>query len=128
MLKTALSASLIAFAVLAPVASAAVEAPPRAPKVQAEDPTSRLCAEKATLTKPDGGYAVRLTKEQMSLYASLDCQEPEPCPAAGKQAEWDTIVRAISRSGGGGYMPGWLAEVYRPECALEPVTGQPDKT
>ena len=92
MIKTALSASLIAFAVLAPAASAAPEPKPKPikePKAAVlDEKTAKYCAELAAI-KPD-----KTVKEYLALGSdSAKAQMPE-----------------------------WLKQSYRQECSLDQPT------
>ncbi len=98
MIKTALSASLIALAVLAPAASAAPEPSPsrsrsRRPHVL-DAKTARYCAELAAV-KPDKKGIVTLTKEQLAFQSKFDCpgERPADCPDEAKQEKLDKAVR-----------------------------------
>jgi hypothetical protein len=107
MLKTALSASLIALAVLAPAASAAPEpkAKPekehKAPVI--DDKTAKYCADIAAI-KPDKKGHITLTKEQLAFQSTFDCmaEEPNDCPAM---------------TGSDSHKAQELA--YKPECSLD---------
>ena len=132
MLKTALSASLIAFAVLAPAASAA-PAPkpqpvqePKAPVL--DEKAARYCAEIAAI-EPDKKGVITLTKEQLAFQSTFDCpsERPADCPDATKQAKYDEAVKqlvAIGSDSAKAAWPEWLKQAYRPECSLD----QPIKT
>ena len=131
MIKTALSASLIALAVLAPVASAAdqkvpPQKEPKAPVLDAK--TAKYCAELAAI-KPDKKGVVTLTKEQLAFQSTFECpaEEPKDCPDAGKQEKLDKTFKEYSALGSDlakAQMPEWLKQTYRPECSLE----KPSKT
>jgi hypothetical protein len=81
MIKTALSASLIALAVLAPAASAASEPkakPTKEPKASVrDDKTAKYCAELAALM-PDKKGKVTLTKEQLVVQSHVECSLDKP--------------------------------------------------
>ena len=119
MIKTALSASLIALAVLAPAASAAPEPKPiKEPKAAVLDAKiARYCAELAAV-KPDKKGIVTLTKEQLAFQSKFDCpgERPADCPDEAKQEKLDKAVRDIIAIGSAQAV--W-PESYRQECSLE---------
>ena len=127
MIKTALSASLIALAVLAPAASAAPEPKaksekePKAPVL--DDKTAKYCADIAAI-KPDKKGVVTLTKEQLAFRSTFECpaEEPKDCPEAGKQAKYDAAVKEYVKTGSDSHKaewPEWLKQAYKPECSLD---------
>ena len=126
MIKTALSASLIALAVLAPAASAAEQklppqTEPKAPVL--DEKTAKYCAELAAV-KPDKKGIVTLTKEQLAFQSTFDCpaEEPKDCPDAGKQKKYDDAVKEYAMTGSDSHKaewPEWLKQTYRPECSLD---------
>ena len=131
MIKTALSASLIALAVLAPVASAADQKvpPQKEPKAPALDAkTAKYCAELAAV-KPDKKGVVTLTKEQLAFQSTVDCpvERPANCPDEAKQEKLDKTVKEYAMTGSDSRKaewPEWLTQTYRPECSLD----KPSKT
>ena len=130
MIKTALSASLIALAVLAPVASAAPEpkAKPEAKAPVLDEKTAKYCAELAAI-KPDKKGVVTLTKEQLAFQSKFDCpvERPADCPDQIKQAKLDKTVKEWAAAGSDSHkaqLPEWLKQAYREECSLD----KPSKT
>jgi hypothetical protein len=127
MIKTALSASLIALAVLAPAASAAPEPkakPEKEPKAPVmDDKTAKYCADIAAI-KPDKKGHITLTKEQLAFQSKFDCpvERPTDCPDATKQEKLDKTVKeysAIGSDSAKAQMPEWLKQSYRQECSLD---------
>lgn len=126
MIKTALSASLIALAVLAPVASAADEVkPPR----QADQAAPTCQTTEPAVVDPKAPPAPRLSKAELEALKKLplcSTEEPksEPCPPYDKQAYYDSTywIRTGSQ-----FLPQWLADVYRRECRVDPVLGSQRK-
>src|SRR5262245_53056781 len=98
MLKTALSASLIALVVLAPAASAADQKPPpeKAPKPTVlDEKAAKLCADLQARGKL---RKTGLSKEEVVLQKRLNCppEEPKPeCPPAAKQQRYDFDVKLL---------------------------------
>lgn len=132
MLKTALSASLIALAVLAPAASAAPEPkakPEKEPKAPVlDDKTAKYCAEIAAI-KPDKKGVITLTKEQLAFQSKFDCpvERPADCPDEAKQEKLDKTVKEYIATGSDSHKaqwPEWLKQSYRQECSLD----KPEKT
>ena len=132
MIKTALSASLIALAVLAPAASAAPEPKPKPvkePKAHVlDEKTARYCAELAAV-KPDKKGVVTLTKEQLAFQSTVDCpvERPANCPDEAKQEKLDQTVMEYAMTGSDSHKaewPEWLKQTYRTECSLD----KPSKT
>ena len=132
MIKTALSASLIALAVLAPAASAAPEPKPKPGKeLKAsvlDEKTAKYCAELAAI-KPDKKGVITLTKEQLAFKATFDCpvERPADCPDEAKQAKLDKTVKEWAAAGSDSHkaqLPEWLKQSYREECSLD----KPSKT
>ena len=131
MIKTALSASLIALAALAPIASAAEEKvqpqkEPKAPVLDAK--TAKYCTDLAA-AKPDKKGIVTLTKEQLAFQSKFDCpvERPADCPDATKQEKYDKSVKEYAMTGSDSHKaewPEWLKQSYRQECSLD----QPSKT
>ena len=131
MIKTALSASLIALAVLAPVASAAVEPkakPVKEPKAPVlDEKTAKYCADIAAI-KPDKKGYITLTNEQLAFQSTFDCpvERPADCPDEAKQKMYDKTVKeysAIGSDSAKAQMPEWLKQSYRQECSFD----KPDK-
>jgi hypothetical protein len=116
MIKTALSASLIALAVLAPAASAAPEPKPKPVKepkaIVLDEKTAKYCADIAA-TKPDKKGLVTLTKEQLAFQAKFDCsaEEPQDCQYADTGSDKGPFFKQPSK----------------PECSLDKL-GKTDKT
>jgi hypothetical protein len=117
MIKTALSASLIALAVLAPVASAAPAPKEKQPKESKhqqllDEKTAKYCADIAA-TKPDKKGLVTLTKEQLAFQAKFDCsaEEPQDCQYADTGSDKGSFFKQPSK----------------PECSLDKL-GKTDKT
>jgi hypothetical protein len=135
MLKTALSATLVAFALLAPVASAAPEPKPqpvKEPKAAVlDEKAAKYCAEIAAI-KPDKKGVITLTKEQLAFQSTFDCpvERPQDCPPAEKQKKYDETVKAYVGIGSdkpAAQMPEWLQQAYRPECSLDtPSNTEPE--
>jgi hypothetical protein len=131
MIKTALSASLIALAVLAPVASAADQKvqPQKEPKAPVlDEKTAKYCAELAAI-KPDKKGVITLTKEQLAFQSKFDCpvERPADCPDDVKQAKLDKTVKEWAAAGSDSHkaqLPEWLKHSYREECSLD----KPSKT
>jgi hypothetical protein len=130
MIKTALSASLIALAVLAPAASAAPEPKPKPVKESKaavlDAKTAKYCAELAAV-KPDKKGVVTYTKDQLAFLATFDCpvERPADCPDEIKQAKLDKTVKAyvaVGSASARGEWPEWLKQSYRQECSLEQFT------
>jgi hypothetical protein len=134
MIKTALSASLIALAVLAPAASAAPEPKPKPvkePKASVlDEKAAKYCAELAAV-KPDKKGNITLTKEQLAFRSNVDCpvERPADCPAEVKQAKLDKTFKEYSALGSDSakaQLPEWLKQSYREECSLdEPANTKP---
>jgi hypothetical protein len=127
MIKTALSASLIALAVLAPAASAAPEPkakPVKEPKATVlDEKTAKYCADIAAI-KPDKKGVVTLTKEQLAFQSTFDCpvERPVDCPDEAKQATYDKTVKEYAMTGSASHKaqwPEWLKQSYRSECSLD---------
>jgi hypothetical protein len=132
MIKTALSASLIALAVLAPAASAAPEPKPKPVKepkaIVLDEKTAKYCADIAAV-KPDKKGNVTLTKEQLAFQSTFDCpvERPADCPGEATQEKLDKTVKEYAQTGSSsskGDWPAWLKHSYRPECSLD----KPEKT
>ena len=131
MIKTALSASLIALAVLAPAASAAEPKPkpikePKAPVL--DDKTAKYCSDLAAI-KPDKKGNITLTKEQLAFQSKFDCpvERPSDCPDEVKQAKLDKTAKEWAAAGSDSakaQLPEWLKQSYREECSLD----KPSKT
>jgi hypothetical protein len=136
MIKTALSASLIALAVLAPAASAAPEPkakPEKAPKAPVlDEKTAKYCAELATI-KPDKKGVITLTKEQLAFQSKCPAARPADCPDEIKQAKLDKTVKehiGLGSDSAKAQLPDWLKQSYREECSLDKLTKtepEPDK-
>ena len=124
MLKTALSASLIALVVLAPAASAAEQKvkPVKEPKAPVlDDKTAKYCAELAAI-KPDKKGVVTLTKEQLLVQSKCPVERPADCPDEAKQEKYDKTFKeysAIGSTSGKNELPEWLKHSYREECSLD---------
>ncbi len=107
MIKTALSASLIALAVLAPVASAADEVkPPRQ-----TDQAAPTCVAPPTAADPKAPPAPRLTKLELEALKKLPlCPSEEPeeaCPPIDEVA----YAKAVAfRTTSGAAPPAWVQE------------------
>ena len=113
MIKTALSASLIALAVLAPVASAADEVKPPRQNEQAA-PTCRM---PAAVVDPKAPPAPRLRKAELEALKKLplcSTEEPRETCLMVNQEEYDKAM--WTRSTNGAAPPAWVQNYD--ECVL----------
>ena len=116
MIKTALSASLIALAVLAPVASAADDVkPPRH-----TEPAAVTCRTPAPAEVDP--KAPKLTKAELEALKKLPLcpaeETQQACPPYDKLALAAETARLLVRSGSSMW-PDWLMDFHRPDCGLD---------
>ena len=126
MIKTALSASLIALAVLAPAASAADEVkPPRH-----TEPAAVTCRTPAPAeVDPKAPPAPRLTKAELEALNKLPlcpaeqaAAPQEACPPYDKLVLAAETARRLAHSGSTNW-PDWLMDFHRPDCGLDLLHG-----
>ena len=127
MIKTALSASLIALAVLAPVASAAEQKVPpqkeqKAPVLDAK--TAKYCAELAAdQARQEGRRHAHEGAARVPVDVRLPGRAAGGLPRRGQAGEARQDRQGVRRrraaTAAKAQWPEWLKQTYRPECSLE---------